>query len=147
MSTYDKSACDALVVEESDARATIGTMIRPNDHGILPERIGGPVAYSPPIRRAIPPPVSLAFPMQAELKRLGCLRGRVDGVWGGGSRSALNRFSRQKGLRLGSEPSQAALAEAQKTNSGYCRTVRIQPASTCSNCVFRVIDIIIHSVF
>lgn len=128
MSTYDKGACDVLVVEERIANATIDRLSRPSDHGILPERIDGSIGFSPPpVRRTAPRPVNLAFPMQSELKRLGCLRGRVDGVWGSGSRSALTRFARQKGLRLGSEPSQAALAEARKTNTGYCRTVRTRP--------------------
>ncbi len=70
------------------------------------------------------PTVNLAYPLQRELKRLGCLRGRVDGVWGRGSRAALTRFARQARLRLGNQPSQNALNVAQRTPSGYCPPVR-----------------------
>ena len=89
-----------------------------------------PVYTPPPTWRNPQPPVyqppaaSLAYPLQSELKRLGCLPGRVDGVWGRGSRAALRRFSRQARLRLGSEPSQNALNVARRTPSGYCPPVR-----------------------
>ncbi len=62
----------------------------------------------------------LARQLQGELKRLGCLNGSVDGIWGNGSRSALRRFARQAGLRLSSEPTRKALREAQNTDRGYC---------------------------
>jgi len=49
------------------------------------------------------PPVNLAYPLQTELKRLRCLRGAVDGVWGNGSRAALTNFLNRAGLaHLGS---------------------------------------------
>ncbi len=69
----------------------------------------------------------LATLLQKELKRLGCLTGVVDGIWGGGSRAALNRFSSQAGLRLGGEPSQTALDEARRTEAGFCQPVRAAP--------------------
>jgi len=91
--------------------------------------------YTPPQPPVYPPNVTprptanLAFPLQSELKRLGCLPGRVDGVWGRGSRAALIRFSRQARLRLGSEPSQNALNVARRTPTGYCPPVRpVYPA-------------------
>lgn len=82
---------------------------------------------APPVVSAPPPAVNLAFPLQSELKRLGCLTGSVDGVWGRGSRAALARFAGRAGLRLGSEPSQAALAEAQRRAAGFCAPVYVGP--------------------
>jgi hypothetical protein len=141
VSSYDRGACDVLVEKNQAANNRINDLRRAAEHLILPDQIGGSsVSSPPPVRRAAPapplvrraapapaPPVNLAYPLQSELKRLGCLTGRIDGVWGGGSRAALNRFSNQKGLRLGNQPSQAALDEARRTNSGYCRTVRAAP--------------------
>ena len=62
----------------------------------------------------------LVLDLQAELSRMGCLRGRVDGVWGNGSRRALYWFSQIAKLNLGSEPSQRALDEARDTEANYC---------------------------
>lgn len=134
---YDRAACDVLVVEAGAANTTINGLSRPNDHGILPERIGGSAASSPPpirraappIRTAPPPPVDLATPLQRELKRIGCLTGRVDGVWGRGSQKALQSFAQRAGLNLGSEPSQNALNEARRRLTGFC-PVRVAPKRT-----------------
>lgn len=81
----------------------------------------------PPVVSVPPPAVNLAFPLQSELKRLGCLTGSVDGVWGRGSRAALARFAGRAGLRLDSQPSQAALAEAQRRAAGFCPPVYVGP--------------------
>lgn len=130
ISTYDRQACDVLVVDAALANATIDRLSRPNDHGILPERItGSGVALHSPVRPTATPrpvPVDLATPLQSELKRIGCLRGAVDGIWGSGSRKALGRFARRAGLNLGSEPSQTALNEARRRNRGFC-PVRVAP--------------------
>ena len=85
--------------------------------------------HSPAVQPARPAepsaqPVDLAVPLQLELQRISCYQGGIDGDWGRGSRSALARFLKQKGLRLGSEPSQAALDEARKTAAGYCKPVQ-----------------------
>jgi hypothetical protein len=92
---------------------------------------------SQPVRRAAPqrtrPQEPIAIALQRELKRIGCLPGKVDGVWGRGSRAALDRFAQQAGLRLGREPSPRALEEARRTEAGYCRPVRTAsrpPANT-----------------
>lgn len=127
--TYDRAACDVLIVDAGAANTTINGLSRPNDHGILPERIGGSVALLPrPIRTAPsrPAPVDVAMPLQRELKRIGCLRGSVDGIWGKGSRKALRRFAQRAGLSLGSEPSQNALNEARRRKRGFC-PVRVAP--------------------
>jgi peptidoglycan hydrolase-like protein with peptidoglycan-binding domain len=95
-----------------------------------------PQPRSQPITRTAPtrtrPTEPLALSLQRELKRLNCLTGSVDGIWGRGSRAALERFSRQAGLRLGREPSQEALTQTRATEAGYCPPVRTasRPANT-----------------
>ena len=91
-----------------------------------------PAPSTAPVRRAPPPVrqaprVNLALELQRELKRIGCYTGGLDGDWGRGSQSALRRFSNQAGLRLGTQPSQKALAEAKETARGYCQPVRVAP--------------------
>jgi hypothetical protein len=75
------------------------------------------------------PPVNLAYPLQTELKRIGCLRGAVDGVWGNGSRAALTNFFNRSGLaHLGSySPSQAALDATYSKGPGFCPPVYVAP--------------------
>lgn len=41
----------------------------------------------------------LARQIQAELQSRGCYSGQLDGVWGGGSRAAVERFTQQASLR------------------------------------------------
>lgn len=143
---YANGACDVVVVAENAAETIVRGLGQPSAHMILPEKIVAaglpnappppvaapapePAPSQPPIRRAAPrpAPVDLATPLQQELKRLGCLTGRVDGIWGRGSRAALKRFANQAGLRLGSEPSEQAIKEARNTESGYCPPVRAAP--------------------
>jgi hypothetical protein len=141
---YAEGACDGVVVAENAAETIVRGLSQPSAHMILPEKIvaaglptappppvaaPAPAPAQPPIRRAAPQPApaDLATPLQRELKRIGCLTGRVDGIWGRGSRAALKRFSDQAGLRLGSEPSQLALKEARNTEAGYCQPVRVAP--------------------
>lgn len=84
-------------------------------------------AATPPIRTAPvrpAPTVNLALELQTQLKRIGCLTGQVDGVWGDSSRTALARFASQAGLGLGREPSQQAIDEARNTAVRYCQSVR-----------------------
>ncbi|MEM8878173.1 MAG: PAN domain-containing protein [Pseudomonadota bacterium] len=155
---YDRQACDGVLlphdVAGSQARAMPGGATA---HIILPQQIGATAANAlpvtrpapqptEPVRRAAPAPqpapVRRAAPsrpsepietaLQRELKRLGCLTGKVDGIWGRGSRAALRKFTQQAGLSLGSEPTQRALEEARRTEQGFCRPVRTasRPANT-----------------
>ncbi|MDX2264485.1 MAG: peptidoglycan-binding domain-containing protein [Hyphomicrobiales bacterium] len=64
--------------------------------------------------------------VQTELKRLGCYAGRVDGVFGRGSRAALSRYNKVAGQRLASVVSDEALAALRSQPSGLCA----EPAST-----------------
>lgn len=129
---YQKHGCDVLVVQKSAAKSTASSLKPSGSHLVLPEQIGDGVASpEPPVRPAAPvapaapavPQPDLATSLQAELKRIGCLTGRVDGDWGGNSRVALRRFSQLTGRPLGSEPSQAALSEAQAKGPGFCPRV------------------------
>lgn len=67
-----------------------------------------------------PPVADLAYPLQAELKRVGCLSGPVDGEWGPGSRAALGKFAGRAGLRLSREPTMAALNATRSKRAGFC---------------------------
>ena len=72
---------------------------------------------------AVPPPTSAPVPplarqLQAELQRVGCSPGAIDGVWGDQAKAALGRFARHAKLTLPTgEPTPAAL-EALKAQEG-----------------------------
>lgn len=138
---YQKGRCDVLVVSDRAASATASKLKPSGAHMVLPEKFGeagaapqqasapapAPVAPTPAPEApdaAPAPPADMAYSLQAELKRIGCLAGKVDGDWGGESRVALRRFAQLSGKPLGSEPSQAALAEAQSRPAGYCPPVQ-----------------------
>jgi hypothetical protein len=62
--------------------------------------------------------------LQRELKRVGCLSGEPDGVWGEQSRAALKNFARHAKASLpGDEPSNAALDAALAKPSRVCPIV------------------------
>lgn len=129
--TYLKNACDVLIADDKSSAPALRSLTPAGAHLILPERIFA-VGAAPPVQQSLPapappPPVNLAYPLQSELKRVGCLTGAVDGIWGGGSRAALNRFAQRAGLSLGSEPSQNALNEARRRQPGFCQPVRVAP--------------------
>lgn len=87
-----------------------------------------PALVAPPAPSAPPPapefdPDRLASIMQAELKRLGCYHGKVDNLWGRGSRGAFRRFIHTASLDLESAaPSAAAIAALR----GYADSVECQ---------------------
>lgn len=69
-------------------------------------------------------PLTLARDLQGELKRLGCLSGEVDGVWGEGSRKALKDFARHAKLSIASdEPTTAVLDAATAMKERACPLV------------------------
>lgn len=129
---YLKNACDVLIADDRSSAPALRSLTPAGAHIILPERLVA-VGAAPTARPSLPlpatpvQPVNLAYPLQSELKRIGCLRGGVDGVWGNGSRAALGRFAQRAGLNLGSQPSQNALDEARRRNAGFCRPVRVAP--------------------
>jgi peptidoglycan hydrolase-like protein with peptidoglycan-binding domain len=87
------------------------------------------------LTRATPPPPTPAGPsatgngelvraLQRELKRVGCLVGEADGVWGEQSRAALRSFVRSAKLGIaGDEPSAAALDAASAKQARVCPLV------------------------
>ena len=64
---------------------------------------------------------NLTKSLQAELDRLGCDPGAVDGVWGNKSRKAIQLFNRSSGRKLDSlSPTLAALEALQKMSDRVC---------------------------
>lgn len=87
------------------------------------------------VRSGAPAPVptaNLIYPLQTEFKRLDCMDGRVDGVWGRGIQDVLEEFVSnyfdETGVRLGNQRSQAVLDAARKTKTGFCMHHTTQPS-------------------
>ena len=59
-----------------------------------------------------PAGADLVGAVQAELQRLGCYRGTIDGEWGAGSRAAVDRFAALDGASLPSREPEIALFRA-----------------------------------
>lgn len=83
---------------------------------------------STPPAPAVVPPASenkdLVRSLQRELKRVGCLEGEADGVWGEKSRVALKNFARHAKLSIASdEPNVAALDAASAKRDRVCPLV------------------------
>ncbi|HET9904070.1 MAG TPA: caspase family protein [Xanthobacteraceae bacterium] len=77
-----------------------------------------PAEVSPQPQAAIE---DLARPIQAELDRLGCDPGKVDGIWGEASRDAARRFKRHAKASLDvDEPSQDLLDALRERKSRVC---------------------------
>jgi peptidoglycan hydrolase-like protein with peptidoglycan-binding domain len=83
---------------------------------------------APAVTAAAPPPALMQLPsiaqVQTELGQLGYYHGRVDGVWGRQTRTAMARFQRSQGLRptgQGDVRSMNALAAAMQASGapGY----------------------------
>jgi hypothetical protein len=64
---------------------------------------------------------SLFSDLQAELKRVGCYTGRVDGKWGRTSERALARFSQAEGITL--RPDASALETVADAAAGACTQI------------------------
>jgi hypothetical protein len=97
-----------------------------------PKQPKRPVVKEPGLDKPTPTTPNLARPLQVQLKRLGCLTGRVDGIWGDGSSRALSRFTERAGLRINrSEPTKAALRAARAKPTGFCKsTTKTKPDVT-----------------
>ncbi len=64
---------------------------------------------------------SISHDLQAELRRLGCIAARPDGIWGPKSRRALKRYGKYAGLSLGSfEPTDSLLEEMRTRTKRVC---------------------------
>ncbi|WP_172331076.1 peptidoglycan-binding protein [Mangrovicoccus sp. HB161399] len=68
---------------------------------------GAPIDAAAPVPRPVAPQ-ALPVRLQAELRRLGCYGGKLDGIWGPKSRKALDEFLR----RTGAPEAEGALTES-----------------------------------
>ncbi len=67
----------------------------------------------------------IAAAVQTELQRHGCYSGRIDNLWGGGSRRAMAKFNRSASLNLNeSAPGSATLASLQGIGAPVCGPVQ-----------------------
>jgi hypothetical protein len=87
-----------------------------------------PAATEAPQAAPSAPPVAdareLGRQLQAELRRTGCYRGAVDGVWGASSISALQAFNRRAGTGLDAQqPSAEAVSAVSRRNGIVCQPV------------------------
>jgi len=75
--------------------------------------------------------------IQSELNRIGCVAGRVDGLWGKKSIRALNQYSKHAKVRLASlQPTHKLLNELKQYNARICpgaapRPPKKQQVKTC----------------
>ena len=78
----------------------------------------------------------LARQLQTELKRVSCLDGPIDGVWGANSQAALDRFRKRAGEPAAAGgPSMAALASLKAQTKPVCPATEIVPLAgrwTCT---------------
>ena len=78
-------------------------------------------------KQAAPKPVdrvALTRDLQTELRRVGCISARPDGIWGPKSRGALKRYGRHAGLSLASlEPSHEVLDHLRSRTNRVCPLV------------------------
>lgn len=71
---------------------------------------------SPPTAPSTPDPTpDLTRSLQAELKRVGCFEGAVDGVWDGRTKTALVDFGRRAKLEVATDAPTAAAVETLKS--------------------------------
>lgn len=84
----------SIVIATVDSSARLpGQVIEPTSQsGQTILRKHDPDLLDQLLREAAPAPTNIKRAVQAELKRLGCYRSGVDGVWGKGSRTALSRY-------------------------------------------------------
>ncbi|NNE25160.1 MAG: hypothetical protein HKN11_21375 [Rhizobiales bacterium] len=67
---------------------------------------------------------ALSSELQGELRRVGCIAARPDGIWGRKSRAALKRYGRHAGRQLASlEPTQEILDHLKSTSQRVCPIV------------------------
>ncbi|MDH3579727.1 MAG: Ig domain-containing protein [Hyphomicrobiales bacterium] len=84
-------------------------------------RFGGDCVSDGSEPPAPPPTLNLACPLQKELKRIGCYRGKIDCDFGRNSKRALAMFVERAKLNINaSEPTQAALSAAEEKKKGFC---------------------------
>jgi len=80
-----------------------------------------PATGTAPLKTQATPRPELASLLQSELKRVGCYTGSIDGLWGKGSRAAVQRFNTVTKTGLtGYEPQEAALQIVSAQKNRVC---------------------------
>jgi Caspase domain len=111
------------------ARVLMEEADKPGRSGAAPGDAGSSSgAASPSAGASAPPAVSkdpraLARALQAELKRVGCDPGPIDGNWGKKAEDALAEFARQSKTTLARDASQEALKAVAAQPTRVCRLV------------------------
>jgi Caspase domain len=110
------------------ARVLMEEADKPGRSGAAPGDAGSSSGASPSAGPSAPTAVSkdpraLARALQAELKRVGCDPGPIDGNWGKKAEDALAEFARQSKTTLARDASQEALKAVAAQPTRVCRLV------------------------
>ncbi|MGH1350908.1 MAG: caspase family protein [Methyloligellaceae bacterium] len=71
--------------------------------------------------------------LQAELKRVGCYIGAVDGLWGIGSKTALTQYNKSSGLKYATDqPSEKAIQDIGKQKGLVCKNIQKEKVASTS---------------
>jgi hypothetical protein len=71
-----------------------------------------------PTDKAEQPAVDLPRALQAELRRVGCISGTIDGTWNAASQKALDLFNKHAGMKLAVKNASSDALDAVKTKTG-----------------------------
>jgi len=99
----------------------------PADDGKSQQVAALPAAADPPGQKSGQPPVDLPKTLQAELRRVGCNAGPVDGDWNAASQKALDLFNRHAGMKL-----DVKVASLDALDAVRSKTARVCPL-TCGH--------------
>ena len=93
---------------------------------LLPKKESAPSNYKSPLSKneiyhqVFDNDPDLIRTIQEELKKQRCYTGKVDGVWGQGSRKAIAAFGRHAGVKIGDKPSEALLTKVREVAGPVC---------------------------
>jgi Caspase domain len=110
-----------VLMEEAEKPSRTGAV--PVDAGSTSSGAASPSAGTSAPAAVSKDPRALARALQAELKRVGCDPGPIDGNWGRKAEDALAEFARQSKTTLSREASQEALKAVAAQPSRVCRLI------------------------
>jgi hypothetical protein len=110
-----------VLMEEADK--SIRTSAAPVDTGSTTSAAASPSTGTVAPAAVNKDPHALARALQAELKRVGCDPGSIDGNWGRKAEEALAEFARQSNTTLSREASQEALKAVAGHSTRVCRLI------------------------
>src|SRR5262245_30380463 len=110
-----------VLMEEADKAGRTGAA--PLDTGTTSTAPAAPSVGTSPPAAVNKDPRALARALQAELKRVGCDPGPIDGDWGRKAEEALAEFARQSKTTLSREASQEALKAVAAQQTRVCRLI------------------------